>query len=64
MNRNEMTNGQVVTTGAVGTAASLGAWLLSHTHQMNELLQMASLTVGLAVGCVSLHRLLTKKPKD
>ena len=60
-----MTNGEIVTHGTLGTSASLGAWLLSHTHQINETLQTASLIVGLTIGGVSLVRLLRKaKPPE
>ena len=62
--QHEMTNGEIVTKGGVGTGASIGAWYLSHIQQINGSLQTASLILGLIIGAVSLWKLITKKKKS
>lgn len=59
MNDN-MTNGEIVARGAVGSGAALGAAVLSNLAALNPLLQTLSLAVGLAVGVVTLVRLCRK----
>lgn len=53
-----MTNGEIVVKGVVGTSAGIGAFLLSPAFE--AALRVTSLTVGIAVGLVSLWTLLRK----
>ena len=57
----EMTNGEIVTKGGVGTGASLGAWYLAHVQQINSTLQTGCLVLGLTISAISLWKLLFKK---
>jgi len=53
-----MTNGEIVIKGAVGTGAGIGAFLLSPAFE--AALRVTSLSVGIAVGLVTLWTLLRK----
>lgn len=57
-----MTNGEIITKGATGTAAGIGAFLLSPA--VEQTLRVASLSVGIAVGLVTLWTLLRNKKTD
>ena len=56
-----MTNGEIIIKGTAGTSASLGAWWIAHVEQLNSSLQTVSLGIGIAVGLVSLVKLLKKR---
>ena len=53
-----MTNGEIVFKGTAGTAAGLGAFFMSPAFE--HTLRVASLSVGIAVGLVTLWTLLRK----
>ena len=61
-----MTNGEIVTKGSVGAGSSFVAWLLAHVQEINALLQMGCLALGLTISAVTLFKLVTKKrrPKN
>ena len=61
---NDMTNGEIVTKGTIGTASSFGAWLLAHVHEVNSFLQTGCLVLGLVISGVTLFKLLFKKRKS
>lgn len=52
-----------IATGGTGVAATAGGWFLSHMAELTSFLQIFSLLVGIAVGVVTLYKLVTRGVK-
>lgn len=64
MNTNhDMTNGEIVTKGAVGAGTSFFAWFLAHIQSINGVLQTGCLALGFTISAITLWKLLFKKRK-
>lgn len=61
--RNDMTNGETVTTGGIGTGAAIAAWWVSNLPTINGTLQTLVLLAGLVVSGLTVKKLLRKKSK-
>ena len=60
----EMTNGEILTRGTVGSGASFGAWLIGHVQEINGLLQTGCLILGFTISSITLCKLVAKKKRS